>query len=395
MYTQVKPAGFFIFISAVLIFFFQNPAWAAVYEARSIKEISELLQKLQPGDTLEIGPGKYAGGIPIDNLNGTKNAPVTIMGKDPKNPPVFMGGNTGFNLSRCNHVHLRNLKIQGAGQNGMNIHDGNTGSGITRPSTNILVDNLVIEDTGPVGNHDALKMSGVRHFVIQNCKFLGWGGSGIDFVGCSSGKVTRCYFKGKNGFSQANGVQIKGGSHHILVEKSFFIHAGRRGINLGGSTGYKWFRPAVGNYEAKNIEVGGNVFYGSTPISFVTSQLGFVHHNAFLYPSGWVIRILQESEDPRFLPCGNSVFMKNIVVVNQRLKDFLNIGRGTNPRSFMFIENLWYDAFAARKPTLPSIEKAPVYKVDPKITIKNGRVIYQSNDPRLIGKGPAYYRSKK
>lgn len=386
--------GWFLVISVMVPGVFQRAAEATVYIADSKEKISVFLLKLQAGDTLEIASGKYAGGIDISNLNGMKNAPITIKGKDPEKPPVFIGGNNGFTLRYCNFVHLRNLKISGAKENGLNIDDGNTSDEKNPPSTNILMDGLVIENTGPVGNADAIKMSGVQRFVVQNCKISGWGGSGIDMVGCSFGRVSRCRFVGKKGFSQGNGIQIKGGSHGILVEKCFFNRSGRRGINLGGSTGYRWFRPKVGYYEAKNIEIAGNIFYGGTAIGFVTSQKGFVHHNAILYPSGYVFRILQESEDIRFQPCGNSIFMKNIIVVDKRLKNYVNIGKRTNPQSFIFSENVWYDEFSNRKPNLPSFEKNPVYQVNPHLVVKKGKIFFRSKDQRLIGKGPAYYKGK-
>jgi len=373
---------------------FQRVAEAKVYVADSREKISAILLKLKAGDTLEIASGRYAGGIDISNINGRKNAPITIKGQNPEKPPLFTGGNNGLTFRYCNYVHLRNLNIRGARQNGVHINDGNTGYKKNVPSTNILVDGLVIENTGPVGNFDALKMSGVQGFIVQNCIISGWGGSAIDMVGCSLGRITGCRFTGKKGFSQGNGIQIKGGSHKILVEKCFFYRAGKRGINLGGSTGYRWFRPEVGYYEAKNIEIAGNIFYGGTAIGFVTSQRGFVHHNAILYPSGWVFRILQESDDPRFKPCGNSMFMNNIVVVDKRLKNYINIGKGTDPASFIFSGNVWYDEFANRKPNLPSFEKNPVYQVNPQLVIKKGKVFFLSKDKRIINKGPAYYKRK-
>ncbi|MFT5468643.1 MAG: hypothetical protein ACI8UO_003754 [Verrucomicrobiales bacterium] len=102
---------------------------------------------------------------------------------------------------------------------------------------------MVIEDIGPRGNHDALKLSGLSDFVVRNCTFAGWGGSAIDMVGCHNGLIDNCTFTGKDGFSQDNGVQMKGGSSKIRVTRSWFEHAGQRAINLGGSTGLPYFRP--------------------------------------------------------------------------------------------------------------------------------------------------------
>ena len=383
-----------MFCLIIAFCFFSNAADAKVYEAGTDLKIRDVLPILKPGDILEIGPGVYKGGILIKGLSGQRDNSITIKAKDSKNPPVFVGGNTTLNLSQCHNLCLINLKIRKARQNGIHVHDGNTGKGDTPPSVNILLDGLVVEDIGPVGNFDAIKMSGVKSFVVKNCKISGWGGSGIDFVGCSNGRVTGCLFRGKKGFSQGNGIQIKGGSHHILVEKCTFYYPGRRGINLGGSTGLKWFRPRVTDYEAKNIEVAGNIFIGGTAIAFVTSQRGYVHHNAILYPTGWVFRILQETWGARFKPCSNGIFMKNIVVVNEQMKDFVNIGPGTYPESFRFSQNVWYDQSLRRTPQLPFIEKSPVYQVDPGVKFDNGKVFFLSKDPRLIGMGPGYYKRR-
>ncbi|RAM01894.1 hypothetical protein DO021_11540 [Desulfobacter hydrogenophilus] len=381
-----------------LILFFHvlnQPVYARVYEAETGYKIREVLSLLKPGDTLEIEPGTYKGGILIHGLNGKKGLPVTIKGKDSSNPPIFIGGKTALNFSQCNYICLADVIVRRAGNNGIHVHDGNTGKGNPPPSVGIVLKGIIVEDIGPVGNFDAIKMSGVNSFVIKQNKISGWGGSGIDCVGCANGKISQCLFQGKRGFSQANGVQIKGGSHNILVEKCYFYHPGRRGINLGGSTGFKWFRPGVTDYEAKKIEVAGNIFIGGTAIAFVTSQQGYVHHNAILYPTGWVLRILQEDMDPRFKPCGNSLFMKNIIVVNEKMKDFINIGPGTFPQSFRFRANVWYDPALGRIPRLPFMENAPVYQVNPGVKFEKGKVFFLGNDPRLAGKGPNWYKHKK
>ncbi|MHC4302161.1 MAG: right-handed parallel beta-helix repeat-containing protein [Planctomycetota bacterium] len=61
-------------------------------------------------------------------------------------------------------------------------------------------------------------MSGVDHFVVRRCHFEGWGGSGIDMVGCHNGTVEDCTFTGRRGFSQSNGVQLKGGTEDVSAQ---------------------------------------------------------------------------------------------------------------------------------------------------------------------------------
>jgi len=87
----------------VLLFFYQN-VMAKTYEAKSRNEILDFISQLNPGDTLEIAPGEYIGGIKIQNLNGTKSSPVTIKGKEIGNSPLFKGGKDGFNVSYCNNI---------------------------------------------------------------------------------------------------------------------------------------------------------------------------------------------------------------------------------------------------------------------------------------------------
>ena len=52
-----------------------------------------------------------------------------------------------------------------------------------------------MEETGPTGNKDALKLSGVRDFTVRASRFSGWGGSAIDMVACSEGLIESCRFE--------------------------------------------------------------------------------------------------------------------------------------------------------------------------------------------------------
>ena len=132
-------------------------------------------------------------------------------------------------MADCSYITLAHIRVQGYPANGINIDDGGT---FETPSHNIVLDNVAILDVGPAGNHDALKMSGVDDFVVKNCHFEGWGGSGIDMVGCHRGKITDCTFVGKKNYSQSNGIQLKGGTSNVIVEACLFRNAGHRSINL-------------------------------------------------------------------------------------------------------------------------------------------------------------------
>lgn len=339
-------------------------AGAAEVRVTSDTELREALASAEAGTTILIAPGRYAGSLSRTGLHGTAEAPVVIAAEDPDNRPVFVGeaaggrGAVALQLSSSSHVVLRDFIVRGFPGNGLNIDDGGR---LTEPTHHITIEHMVVLETGPRGNHDGLKMSGVDQFTIRDCFFAGWGGSAIDFVGCHDGLVEGCRFEGGDGFSQANAVQIKGGSRGIRVLDNFFLEAGERAINLGGSTGLAYFRPEVGDSEATDVEVAGNRFVGGTAaVAWVTADGGHVHHNTFVDQEKWVLRILQENQDPRMHPCHDGLFEDNLIVAGDRVRVWVNVGPGTAPETFRFRRNAWYAEHEGR-PQLPTVETDAVY----------------------------------
>ncbi len=323
-------------------------------------ELRATLQHLTSGTTVLLNPGVYQGGLHLASVTGTEDAPVVIQGADPNAPPVFRGnGEQAFHFADCSHIVLRNIRVEGFPGNGINIDDGGS---YETPAHHITLEDVTIMEIGPNGNYDALKMSGVDHFRVRNCRFEGWGGSGIDMVGCHHGVVEDCVFVGREGFSQSNAIQLKGGTEDVLVQCCLFQNAGQRSINLGGSTGLQFFRPQVRDYEARNITIAGNRFEGSvSPIAWVTADGGHVHHNTMVLPDKWALRILQETADAQFQPCHGGVFEDNLVFYDSRVQVFVNVGPGTSPETFVFRRNAWCDVESDRRPSLPVEEQNGVY----------------------------------
>jgi hypothetical protein len=181
-------------------------------------------------------------------------------------------------------------------------------------------------------------------------------------VGCHDGVVEDCMFVGRAGFEQSNAVQLKGGTADVLVQCCLFRNAGQRCINLGGSTGLQFFRPKVQGYEATRITVAGNRFEGSfSPVAWVTADGGHVHHNTIVLPEKWVLRILQETEDPQFVPSHGGIFEDNLVFFDARVQVFVNVGPQTAPETFIFRRNVWCDVEGSRRPSLPVEEQSGIY----------------------------------
>lgn len=364
---------------------------AAEVTVDSHESLVAALRAAGPGTTIRVAPGTYRGGHHLAGLSGTAAAPIVIEAADEANPPLFsaeQGGSEAFHLSGCSHVTLRRLRVSGFPANGINADDGGAaGTG----SEGLRFERLSIENTGPTGNHDALKLSGLDRFAVTDCHLAGWGGSGIDLVGCHEGTIAGCVFEGRPGFSQDNGVQLKGGTSRVTVRDCFFNQPGQRGINLGGSTGLAYFRPADATWEARDIEVTGNRFVGSlAPIVWVGCENGRVVGNTFHLPEKWVVRILQENTAARFGRCRGGRFERNLILFDRRVRVFANIGPGTEPESFVFARNAWFCVDeAGRGPRdLPVAETDAVIGVDPVLREPGtAKMAVGSTDPRLRGIG--------
>jgi len=363
---------------------------SATIEVSSYAKLKTALRVLEPGDSVYIQPGIYNRGISFKNLHGTVAAPIVISGSDPNNPPIFKGRGEGLKVSQGSYLKFANLVFRGFSANGINIDDGGN---FNTPSHHIIFDNIKILEIGPKGNRDALKLSGVKDFIIRNSSIEGWGGSAVDMVGCWNGVVENSQFVGKEGFRQGNGIQMKGGTHSILLQNNLFRQAGSRMVQIGGSTGKQYFRPAVTDFEAKNITVAGNTFIGGeAQISWVTAQDSHIHHNLFYLPEKWLGRILQETKDPQFKRSQRGFFENNLVVTDERVKMFINVGKGTAPETFVFQKNLWFRPGGDNKPNLPTFEKDGIYAVDPMILEQSdGSIKINSADPLVLSVGPQAY----
>ncbi len=331
------------------------------------------INQATPGTAVIIHEGTYAGGIFVGSLPGEPGAPIWIGGAAGEARPVIQGGGTAMQVSRATYVALHDVEFRGASLNGVNFDDGGD---VSNPlaAHHILFRNLLIHDIGSTGNQDCLKLSGLRDYVVLDSVIAdcGDGGSGIDHVGCHRGLIARCDLTGP----YSSGVQCKGGSADIEIRNCRIADANQRAVNIGGSTGFEFFRPPLStdapNAEARNIRVLANIFEGSrSPINFVGCVDSVVANNTIVRPDNWIIRILQEttsSGEFEFLPCGDNRFENNIVYFDRgQISTYLNIGANVAGETFSFASNLWYafDSPAASQPSLPVTESNAVTGEDP------------------------------
>ena len=334
-----------------------------------------------PGDTVLIFPAIYTGGNFIENLHGTENAPIYFIGTDAETV-VFSGGSQSFHFSDVSYIHIENMSITGQTGNGMNIDDGGT---FDTPTHHITIKNCRFYDMGAQGNNDMLKLSGIDYFTVSGCTLRNGatGGSGIDMVGCHHGVFENNFFQNMG----SNSIQAKGGTQFIVIRQNWFESGGQRTLNLGGSTGLQFFRPLDAPFEAADIDVYANVLIGSwAPIAYVGCVRVKVVNNTIINPQNWIIRILQETVDPtRFQPCGDNSFINNIVYYGNSLSRHVNIGSNTAPETFVFSNNLWYNADnpGQSMPQLPVTENNAVIGQNP------GFVDFGNRDFSLTENSPA------
>jgi hypothetical protein len=359
--------------------------------------VQRALQGIQPGNAVRLLPGQYGGGISIANFSGAQEQPIWIGGVPGEQRPVISGGGGGILLNRVRYLVLENLEVTKATGNGINCDDG--GEVANSNATRFVVfRKLFIHEIGTGGNNDGLKLSGVNDFAVMDCEFarISAGGSAIDHVGCHRGVIAGSSFT-----DCGNGVQCKGGSEDIEIRASKFLRAGGRAINIGGSTGFKFFRPPLSmssaNFEAKNIRVIANTFEGSdAPVAFVGAVQSLIVNNTFIEPTRWVARILQETTSKdgyEFLPCGNNEFSNNLVWYRREaISTHVNVGGNTEPASFKFAHNLWYanDQPENSKPLLPVAEVNGIIGQDPKLKDAAARDYQVAPDSPAAGKGKKF-----
>jgi hypothetical protein len=359
-------------------------------------DLETALSDLTPGTALRIRPGTYAGGAFASGIAGTAAAPIWIGGVAGMERPVLSGGTNAIQLSSASYVILHDLEVTGQDSNGLNIDDGSDYP--DGAAHHLIFRGLFIHDIGSGGNQDCLKLSGVDDFLVIGSEFRGCsGGSAIDHVGCHRGIIAQNTFLELGG----NGVQSKGGSDDIEITRNRFLDAGERAVNIGGSTGFEFFRPALStsgeNFEARNIRVTANLFRGGTsPIAFVGCVDCLAANNTVVDPLQWVVRILQETTSTAeyaFAPARGGRFTNNAVYFARAdLSTYVNVGPDTDAASFEFSNNLWYahDAPADSEPSpLPVSETASVYGEDPGFASVAGDDVSISAGSPLAGAGQA------
>ena len=304
--------------------------------------VAHAAARATPGTRINLLAGTYPVDGYIANLQGTANEPVAIVASG---NVIFDGGGAAqvpLRFTDPRYLVLEGFTIQNSEIHGINIDDGGS---YDSPAEHIIIRNLTFRNIGTGGNHDCLKMSGVDNFIVTGSEFDDCDrGEAIDMVGCHQGIIKGNFFRNM----PINAMNTKGGSSDILIEANHFSDISSRAINAGGSTGLPYFRPIDAPYEGARIRILSNIFErvginSGASVAFTGCDHCVFANNTIIEPRSYISRILQESQDARFVPSRYGYFINNIIVFNQAdIRSYVNVGAATAPDTFIFGNNLWY-----------------------------------------------------
>lgn len=349
------------------------------------QSVAAAARNATPGTRINLLAGTYPEDGFISNLHGTANEPIAIVANgnvifDAPNATAVM------HFTDPRYVVLEGFTVQNTAAHGINIDDG--GSYAT-PAEHIIVRNLRFRNIGSGGNNDCLKLSGVDRFLVLDSEFDNCNqGEAIDMVGCHQGVIKGNFFHN----IPRNAMNTKGGSSDILIQGNRFTDIASRAINAGGSTGFDYFRPLDAPYEGARIRMLANIFErvgaeSGASVAFVGCDLCVFANNTIIEPSTYIVRILQESQDARFVPSRYGYFINNIVVFNTAdIRTYVNIGAGTAPDTFTFGNNLWYalDNASFSGPNISSSippETGSIIQQDAQINLPNENYVIPLTSP--------------
>jgi hypothetical protein len=356
-------------------------------EGSPFATIEGALAEVMPGTRVLVHAGTY-GPFGADGLAGEEGSPIGIIA-DGEVTLEANGANAIIGMSDAAYVVIQGFTLTGAPVHGMNIDDG--GSAQT-PSHHIVLRDLTIPSAGSGDNNDCIKLSGVDDFWVLDSDIAGCDrGEIIDMVGCHRGVIAGNYFHD----AIQNGVQAKGGSADTIIHGNRFENIPGRAVNAGGSTGLDFFRPIDAPHEAARITVVSNVcvrngMEGGAAVAYVGCDGCVAAHNTIIEPRSWIIRILQESTDARFVPSREGVFVNNLIVLTpgDLRAELVNVGGGTAPETFTLGNNLWY-APSEDASWSPSLGGSVPAEVDSLVQMDPQLVDYEGGDYHLAAGSPA------
>ena len=211
---------------------------------------------IQPGDTVYLHAGSYAGYQAVNNLQGAANQWIVITRY--QNDPIDISG--GWQFIRCAYLQFLDLNFKGNAAHPGRLFSIDNGGSCSTQSNHILVDGCSFSKTTDAAASVAFKFAGVDYFEVSNNVFM-------DIPACEAMSYNTCHegLIHNNRFENClSGGHIKGGSANITLERNLFINASQSpwvAYELGGDTGAAFYCPGD-SFEVKNLNFYANIIQG-------------------------------------------------------------------------------------------------------------------------------------
>ncbi len=337
-----------------------------------------LADRARPGDRIILLPGRHRPAS-FNGLQGAPGKPIRIGGLDPSNPGIVMAGREGLRFQQPQHLVIENLIITGATMRGLVINGG-PGQGETREPwpAHVTLRNVTVQRTGPRGDRHAIDLTGLSDLQIEDCHVEGWGGAGINLVGCHTVTISKCTIKGLADHSQSVGIMMRGGCTGVRITDCVIEGATERGVSIGGRTDVADFWPRMpddappgSRFEARDVTVLRCVLVGSEcPVAFVSCDDAFVRYSTIVRPRRWATCMIKENDDARVAPPHHAVLGNALIVWEPGdLEQSVHIGEGIDPKPLYLEANLWWSPEPLEQLLdLPGIRHRPqITSIDPKL----------------------------
>ena len=302
----------------------------------------------EPGTSILINPGTYDTLFIAKNLHGTEENPIWIGGIPGEPMPVLSSTSGAVLIERGSYIIIHDMEVTGAEIHGIHVNDGGDLADF-EAAHHFVFRNIYNHNVGD----SCFKFAGVNYSWLFDCDVSyshmdGRASAAIDSVGCHYNTVAYNYIHDVT----AIGVGFKGGSYEGDIYGNLFVNTGASAINMGQSTGDAFFRPPLEKdytmYEARDIRTYSNIFVKcENSFAFISSTNCYAVNNTVILPVDHVFRILNNDDsDSKKLANKaaphDSTIANNIFYYDTTVRDPLNVGGGTEPKTFKFQNNILY-----------------------------------------------------
>jgi hypothetical protein len=223
---------------------------------QSYPNIQAAAAVLQPGDTVYLHAGNYAGYQAVADLKGTADEGIVITRY--QQDSIRISG--GWQFIRCAYLQFLDLHFEGDAVHPGRLFSIDNGGSCSTQSNHILVRGCTFSNTTDPAASVAFKFAGVDYFEVSNNVFK-------NIPACEAMSYNTCHeglIRGNRFENCLSGGHIKGGASNITMQQNLFIDASQApwvAYELGGDTGAPFYCPGD-SFEVKNLQFYANIIVG-------------------------------------------------------------------------------------------------------------------------------------